>query len=156
MDGHSRATPDGCSGEEGRGGRQRRGGAHTTESIEKCIRAGGYPGLVPASPPEPQSFSRVLEVQRRTGELLAEHVRALEEGWVLRTPSLPAVWALNHVRVTGEITPDRAVELCRTHLDGLTFHHLLIEDEATGLRLAEALRPAGWEVDVELHSVLAR
>ncbi len=74
----------------------------------------------------------------------------------MRTPSLPAVWALNHVRVTRETTPDRAAQLCRTHLAGMGFHQLYVDHEATGLRLAEALRPAGWQVDVELHSVLAR
>lgn len=110
-----------------------------------------------AEPPAaPQSLSRVLEFQRRTVELVAGEVHRLEEGWAVRTPALPAVWGLNHVRVTSPVSPERALELCQTHLAGMGFHQLFVDHEDTGRRLAEALRPAGWKVDVELHSVLAR
>ncbi len=105
---------------------------------------------------EPQSLARVLEFQRRSVELCAEQFEAIEKGWAVRTPSLPAVWALNHVRVAGDVTPEQATELCQTYLEGLPFHDLFVEPELTGRRLADALRPAGWKVEVELHSVLAR
>jgi ribosomal protein S18 acetylase RimI-like enzyme len=111
---------------------------------------------VPAPPAAPEAFARVLEFQRRTVELVADQVRQLEEGWVVRTPALPAVWALNHVRVDTEITPERALALCRDHLDDLGYHQLYVDHEASGRRVAGALRPAGWEVDVDVHCVLIR
>ena len=89
-------------------------------------------------------------------ELCADQVQQIDEGWVARTPSLPAVWGLNHVRLLAEVTPDRAVELCRRHLEGLAFHHIFVDHEAAASRLAESLGEAGWEVDVDVHSVLAR
>jgi ribosomal protein S18 acetylase RimI-like enzyme len=102
----------------------------------------------------PQSLSRVLGFQRHTAELLADEVRPIAEGWVVRTPSLRAVWGLNHVRVRGTISPERAVELCQTEMADAGYYQLYVEDEATGLHLADELRPANWEIEVELHSVL--
>jgi GNAT superfamily N-acetyltransferase len=109
-----------------------------------------------ASLAQPQSLARVLEFQRRTVELVAEQVQQIHEGWVVRTPSLSAVWGLNHLRLVSEVTPERAVELCRTHLEGMDFHHLLVDHDPTGRQLAQTLRLAGWETEVEVHSVLAR
>ncbi|HZU61505.1 MAG TPA: GNAT family N-acetyltransferase [Solirubrobacteraceae bacterium] len=103
----------------------------------------------------PETFLRVLEFQRRSIELCAEEVHEIEEGWVVRTPALPEVWSLNHLRLVTEVTPDRTIELCQAHLGGTGFHHVIVEHEAAALRLGQALPRAGWEVDVELHSVLA-
>jgi GNAT superfamily N-acetyltransferase len=112
--------------------------------------------LVPAPPSPDERLSRVLVFQRQSVELLAGEVQELEEGWAVRTPSLPEVWGLNHVRVRDAITPERAVGLCQEHLEGLGYHQLYVEHEPTGRRLAQALAPEGWKVEVELHSVLER
>jgi ribosomal protein S18 acetylase RimI-like enzyme len=97
----------------------------------------------------------VLEFVRRTNELLPSQVHQIDEGWVVRSPAWPAVWMLNHVRLTTEVTYEHAVELCRQHLSDADFDQVYIDHQDSGPALAERFRQEGWEVDVELNSVLA-
>lgn len=98
----------------------------------------------------------MLGFQRRTAELVAGEVREIGEGSVALTPSLPDVWMLNYVRIDGEVSYEEAVALCRHHLGASHFDQLFVDHEPTGRALAETFRAHGWEVDVDVHSVLAR
>ena len=106
--------------------------------------------------PPPNARATVLDFQRRTLELVADAVVPIDEGWVVRTPSLPAVWTLNHVLDTTAVTYRQAHALCQKHLPDAGFEQLFVEHEATGAGLAETFRGHGWEVDTEVHMALAR
>jgi GNAT superfamily N-acetyltransferase len=97
-----------------------------------------------------------LEFERQTLALVVEEVRAIEQGWVVRAPSFPDVWVFNNVRVQVDVTYQEAADLCRRHLPDTNFDQLFILDDEVGERLGETFRAAGWEVDVDVHSVLAR
>lgn len=101
-------------------------------------------------------LERALRFLRGSVELVAEEVRRIEEGWTVRTPSLPAVWFLNHVRLEQPVSYERAVELTDRHLAGEPYRQLFVEEGAGGEALAERFRADGWEVDVEVHMSLAR
>ncbi len=109
---------------------------------------------MPAAPSSQEQLSAVLEFIRRTNQLLTSEVREIPEGWVVRTPSWPGVWMLNHVRVITEVTYERATELCRRYLSDATFDHLHVDHQDSGPALAQRFRQEGWSVDVELNSVL--
>lgn len=103
------------------------------------------------------ALARVLDFQRRSLELAGGRVTEIPEGWVVRTPAMPVVWVLNHVRLRTAPSYERAVELIEQHLAGAGFRQLYVDDERPGGgRLAEAFQADGWEVDGELHSMLVR
>lgn len=80
----------------------------------------------------------------------------IDEGWVVRAATMPDVWVFNNLRIDTEVSYAQAVELCRRHLPDAGFEQIMIEDERLGEGLAEAFRNDGWEVDVDVHSVLER
>ena len=55
--------------------------------------------------------ARALEFQRQTTALGAEEFTKIDEGWLVRSRSLPLVWILNQVRVTQPIEFDEALGL---------------------------------------------
>lgn len=87
---------------------------------------------------------------------MAGEVRAIPEGVVALSGSLPAVWSLNHVRISGPVTYEQAVEICERHMGALSYRQLYLDHEPSGRLLAESFRAEGWEVDVEVHMELAR
>jgi GNAT superfamily N-acetyltransferase len=95
-----------------------------------------------------------LEFQHRTNELVADECRRIDEGWVIRTPSRPALWMLNQVRVSSQVGSEQAAGLCRRHLPEARFDQLHVDERAGGQWLAETFGRQGWEVEVEVHSVL--
>jgi ribosomal protein S18 acetylase RimI-like enzyme len=102
------------------------------------------------------SLERVLAFQRCSVELVAEQVEEIPGGWVARTGSLPAVWSLNHVRLSSPTSYEEAIAVCERHLGDLGYYQLYVDHEPSALTLAQTLGRQGWEVDVELHSVLVR
>lgn len=109
---------------------------------------------MPASPSSQDGSARVLSFIRQTYELLTSDVRAIEAGWVVRSQRWPAVWMLNHVRVISEVTYEQAVRLSRQHLSDAGYDHLHLEHQAAGAALAQRFRSEGWDVDVDVNSVL--
>jgi GNAT superfamily N-acetyltransferase len=101
------------------------------------------------------SFARALAFQRGTLQLIADEVTSLSEGLVIRTPSLPLVWALNQVRVVGPIEPGEAIALVGRYLGELPYRQLMVEHDASGARLERELVRQGWRVDCEMTMRLA-
>ena len=99
-------------------------------------------------------FERALEFQRRTIELIADDVRPIDAGSVVRTPSLPQVWSLNHVRVTVPLALSEIVELADAELAGLSYRDVRIEFDSAGPELEQAFRAAGWMVEREVLMAL--
>jgi GNAT superfamily N-acetyltransferase len=98
---------------------------------------------------------RILSHLRRTVEATADEVRAIPEGWVARTRSMPLVWTLNQICLTGSTTPVEALRLADRHQGDLTFRHLSVERSRTADALAGPLREEGWGVEREAYMVLA-
>lgn len=103
-----------------------------------------------------EEFERTLDFILGTLELTAEEIRPIEEGYVVRAPSTPGVWALNHVRVTRPISYERALEITDEHQADLPYRQLQIVHEATGRALEQTFRREGWKFEREVVMVLAR
>lgn len=104
---------------------------------------------------EARLADRMLEPVRHTVRSLADEVRPVGPGWIARTRSLPMVWTLNQLRITGPITPAGAVSLADEHQAGLPYRHIVVEDDPTGRELEASLRAGGWSVDREVLMALA-
>lgn len=109
-----------------------------------------------AQTPASKALPTVLAFMRRTAELAADHVRPLDAGCVVRAPSLPMVWGLNHVRLSGAVSYEQATGLAEEHLGDLPYRQLAIEHEASVELLEAPLRADGWKPDRELLMVLSR
>jgi GNAT superfamily N-acetyltransferase len=103
-----------------------------------------------------QLFDRALDFQRETLELVADELRPIEEGWVVRCAGLRLVWSLNEVRVAREIGYTEAVKLVERHLGDLPYRQLVVEHQPSGELLEQPFREAGWRVDREVTMVLTR
>lgn len=86
---------------------------------------------------------------------IADEVTRLAQGRLLRTPSLPEVWAVNQVWIGEAIGFEGAVELAEQHLADLPFRQLTVDDPASGPPLEAAFAAAGWMVGCEVTMVLA-
>ncbi len=86
---------------------------------------------------------------------VADAARAIDVGIVLSTPSLPAVWAVNQVRVTATLTFEELVALAEDQMAGFDYRQLAVEDQRNGPELEQAFRAAGWRVErdvIMIHS----
>jgi len=96
------------------------------------------------------ALERALDFQRATLELVTDRVVAIDQGWLVREPSLPLVWSANHVRISRPLAFAEALELAEAHLADLPYRQLMIEHEATGRRLERSFAEQRWEVDREV------
>jgi GNAT superfamily N-acetyltransferase len=85
----------------------------------------------------------------------ADAVRTIEAGLVVSTPSLPAVWAVNQVRVAAASSFEDLRDLADDQLAGFDYRQIAVEDQATGPQLEETFRAAGWKVDRLVVMVLS-
>jgi len=108
-----------------------------------------------AAPPGVDSLARVLTFVRANLAKTADEMRAIEPGWVVSTPSLPFVWAVNHLRVTLPLTFQALVELADEQLAGSRYLQIGIENQAAGPDLEEKFAAAGWKTEREVYMVLA-
>jgi ribosomal protein S18 acetylase RimI-like enzyme len=108
-----------------------------------------------AQPSSQDCLAAALEFERQTLVRVVDEVRAIDQGWVVRAPSFPEVWVFNNLRIHVEVTYEEALKLCARHLPDADFDQILILDNRVGERLAEVFRGDGWEVDVDVHSVLS-
>jgi GNAT superfamily N-acetyltransferase len=102
------------------------------------------------------AWDRALEFQRHTIAMVAEECRPIEEGWLIRTPSLPMVWSANEVRVSRPIRFSDALALVERHLADLPYRQLVVEHEPSARRLEHEFRAQGWKVEREVTMVLVR
>jgi ribosomal protein S18 acetylase RimI-like enzyme len=107
-------------------------------------------------PAELSARDRALEFIRRTTELIADEVRPVEAGFVVRTPSLPMVWGLNHLRLIVPVSTEEALALADEHLAELPYIQLHVEDEPSGRELERSLRAAGWKTEREVLMAFRR
>jgi GNAT superfamily N-acetyltransferase len=99
---------------------------------------------------------RALAFELESIALIADRTTAIPEGWVARTPSLPAVWDLNHVGLTEPIELADVEALVEREQGDLPFRHLVVQHEPTGERLERELPARGWKVERNVVMVLRR
>lgn len=85
-----------------------------------------------------------------------DEIRTIAEGVVVNTPSLPAVWAANQVRVSEALGYQDLVGLAEEHLPGLGYLDIALEHQQTGPALERAFRGAGWKTQRDLLMTLSR
>jgi GNAT superfamily N-acetyltransferase len=101
------------------------------------------------------TLARLHDQLRRSQGAAADETRLVGPGRVARTPSLPWVWSLNHLRVSEPISFPDLLAVVDEVLSGLPYRHVLVEHEATADQLQGPLREAGWTVDTEVIMVIA-
>src|SRR5271165_7360861 len=97
-----------------------------------------------------ETLARVLAFMRENAAKTADAVRPIEAGWVLSTPSLPAVWVMNHVRVAAPLPFDSLVDLADEELAGSRYVQITLENQDAGPTLEAEFRHAGWRTEREL------
>ncbi len=107
-----------------------------------------------ATPPAVDSIARMLAFVRANLEKTADQMRPIEAGWVVMTPSLPAVWVLNQVRVVLPLGFASLVDLADQQLAASRYVQITVENQAAGPGLERAFRDAGWKTDREVLMVL--
>lgn len=84
----------------------------------------------------------------------ADAARSIDAGIVVSTPSLPAVWAINQLRVTDGLTFDQLIDLANEQQTGFHYRQVAVEHQAAGPGLEDAFRAAGWKVERDVVMVL--
>ena len=97
---------------------------------------------------------KAIEQLRTTAGSLADEIRRVGPGWVVRSAALPLVWGLNQVRITQPVDFAEAVTFVDEHMSDLPYRHIVVEHEATGRVLEEPFRLAGWSVEREVFMSL--
>jgi GNAT superfamily N-acetyltransferase len=103
-----------------------------------------------------QPLDGALTFMRGVLARTVDEIRTIAAGVVVRTPSLPAVWAANQVRVTESLRYRQLVELAEEHLPGLGYLDIALEDQETGPALERAFRHAGWKTQRDLLMTMSR
>lgn len=101
-----------------------------------------------------EALERIQACLRTALARTADEVRPIDAGLLASTPSLPAVWWLNQVRVSEPRAFDALVELADQHQPGLAYRQIAIEHQRTGRTVEEAFRTASWKVERDLLMVL--
>lgn len=105
---------------------------------------------------EAGSLAQAQQFILRTTELIADEVRAVDHGLVVRTPSLPEVWGMNYLRITEPISHPEVLALADEHLADMPYRQLLVADEQTGQALEQSLLADGWRMEREVLMALER
>jgi ribosomal protein S18 acetylase RimI-like enzyme len=106
-------------------------------------------------PARSSQLERALVFMRAGVAATADAVREIEGGIVASTPSLPAVWAVNQLRVAGALTSDALIDLADEQLARFDYRHVAVEHQAAGPELEVAFRHAGWKVERDIIMVQA-
>jgi GNAT superfamily N-acetyltransferase len=100
-------------------------------------------------------LERALAFMRAGMAATADTFRSIDAGIVVSTPSLPAVWAVNQLRVTQPLTFDELVYLAEDHMVGFDYRQVAVEHQQAGPDLEAAFRAAGWKVERDVLMVLS-
>jgi len=107
------------------------------------------------TPAGADALARVLGFLRANVARTADEVRPIEAGCVVSSPSLPAVWSVNHVRVALPLGFESVVELADRQMQSSRYLQILLENQDTGPALEDAFRAGSWRTERELLMVLA-
>jgi GNAT superfamily N-acetyltransferase len=102
-----------------------------------------------------ESLARALEFMRAVLVSTADETRPISAGLVVRTPSLPAVWSANQLRVTKPLGFDALLWLADEQLPRLDYVDIADEDQVAGQALEPTFRSAGWKVERDVVMVLS-
>jgi GNAT superfamily N-acetyltransferase len=101
------------------------------------------------------AFERALTFMRASLARVADAATPIDAGVVLSTPSLPAVWSINQLRVTKEMPFNALLDLADEQLAGFEYRQIALEHQRSGAALETSFREAHWKVARELVMVLA-
>jgi GNAT superfamily N-acetyltransferase len=99
-------------------------------------------------------LARVLGHLRRNLHLLSDDMRPTGPGWIVRTDSLPLVWTLNQLRITGAAAFEDVAALAEENQAYLPYRHVVFEDGAAGGRLESRFANGGWGSECEVIMTL--
>lgn len=85
----------------------------------------------------------------------ADEARSVPAGLVVATPSLPAVWSLNQLRVTEPLGFAELLQLADGQLPDRGYVDIAVEHQETGPSLERAFRAAGWKVERDVVMALS-
>lgn len=105
--------------------------------------------------PTAESLGRALDFMRDVLARTVDEVRPIPAGLVVRTPSLPAVWSANQVRVTEPLAFEELVDLVDAELAGLRYLDIALEHQESGPALERAFRAAKWKVERDVLMTLS-
>ncbi|MBV9921606.1 MAG: GNAT family N-acetyltransferase [Pseudonocardia sp.] len=84
----------------------------------------------------------------------ADEFRPIEAGIVVSTPSFPAVWAVNQIRVVEALSHEELIELADRELAGCEYRQIAVEHQKTGAEVEKAFRAARWKVERDVLMIL--
>lgn len=102
-----------------------------------------------------ESLARVLAFLRANLARTADELRPIEAGCVVRSPSLPAVWSVNHLRVALPLGFESVVELADEEMQRCRYLQIVLENQGAGPTLEDAFRAASWKTERELLMILS-
>lgn len=102
------------------------------------------------------AIADVAEVLKWTARSLADELRELDGGWVVRSQELTLVHSLNRLQVTAAMDPSDVLALADASLGDLPYRHVGVDDLATARAFEErVVTPgSGWKSDREVFMVL--
>jgi len=100
-------------------------------------------------------LGRVVAFVRENLAKTADDLRPIQAGCVVSTPSLPAVWSVNQIRVALPLGFESVIELAEEQLAATRYVHIVTENQDSGPGLEDAFRAAGWKTEREVWMVLA-
>jgi len=107
------------------------------------------------NPATADSLPRVLAFLRANLAKAADEFRPIEAGYVVSSPSLPAVWSINHLRVALPLGFASVVELADQQMQWSRYLQIVVENQDTGPALEHEFRAASWTAERELLMVLS-
>lgn len=103
---------------------------------------------------ETGQLERALAFMRACMATTADESRPIQAGFVVSTPSLPAVWAVNQVRVVEALSHEELIELADRELAGCEYRQIAVEHQQTGAEVEKAFRAARWKVERDVLMIL--
>jgi ribosomal protein S18 acetylase RimI-like enzyme len=104
---------------------------------------------------ETDQLERALMFMRAGLAATADTARRIDAGIVVSTPSLPAVYAVNQVRVTEALSFEELVDLADRHQAGGNYRQVAVEHQQAGPELERAFRAAGWKIERDVVMILS-
>ena len=86
-----------------------------------------------------ESLARALEFMRAVLVSTADETRPISAGLVVSSPSLPAVWSVNQVRVALPLGFEAVVELADEELASSRYVHIVLENQDAGPALEDGV-----------------